>query len=254
MNPADRQTEIISIIKERSSVTVKELAGMLQISKETVRRDLSRLAGAGKILKFHGGASLSKMTEEGSFQERMSENSAAKILIASKAARLIKPGETVFIDTGSTTLYFTEKISETPHLTVITNSAPIARIIDLSPSQSKAFLLGGEFNGDNQQTFGSLAVSQIRSFRAHHVVLTVTAIDLRTGIMDFCIEEAQLARAMIEQAESVTILVDSSKFGRIAAFEVCGFDLITNLVCDKEPPAEIKNALENNSVNLIYPT
>ncbi|MEN8143296.1 MAG: DeoR/GlpR family DNA-binding transcription regulator, partial [Thermodesulfobacteriota bacterium] len=177
------------------------------------------------------------------FRDRMGDNPAAKAAVAAEAVKLIKAGETLLIDTGSTTLYFAEKLTEVPNLTVVTNSAEIARIISLAKSKSKTFLLGGEFNADNRQTVGSMAISQIRSFRAHHAVLTVGGLDLRTGVMDFCIEEAQVARAMIEQAESVTVLVDSSKFGRIASFEVCSLNRVNHLVCDQQPPVKIKEAL-----------
>ncbi len=251
MNPTVRQAQIVNIIRERNRIAVDELAKLLQISKETVRRDLSELARIGKIQKFHGGASLPMMTGEGLLGDRISENATAKVLIADEAMKLIAPSETILIDTGSTTIYFAEKLSELSNLTVVTNSAEIARIVSLAPSQSKTFLLGGEFNGNNRQTFGSMAVSQIRSFRAHHAVLTIGALDLRTGIMDFCIEEAQVARAMIEQAESVTILADYSKFGKIASFEVCSLDRVTNLVCEQPPPEKIKTALIEAGVNIF---
>lgn len=250
MTPNERQTEIVNIIRERNSVAVDELADILKISKETVRRDLSFLAKHGKIQKFHGGASLPVITGEGPFRDRMGENTAAKVAIASEATKLIAQGQTVLIDTGSTTLYFAENLAEISGLTVVTNSAEIARVVDNGNSQSKTFLLGGEFNSDNRQTVGSITIQQIRSFRAHHAVLAVTALDSRTGVMDFCIEEAQIARAMIEQAESVTILVDSSKFGRIASFEVCSLDRITNLVCDKLPSSDIQAILADAGVTV----
>jgi len=251
MNPADRQTEIVNLIRQRNRVAVDELASLLKISKETIRRDLSELARAGKVQKFHGGASLSMMTGEGPFRYRMGDNAVAKASIAAEAVKLFVPGETLLIDTGSTTLYFAEELAKISSLTIVTNSAEIARIVSFVPSQSRTFLLGGEFNADNRQTVGSMAVSQIRSFRAHHAVLTVGALDVRTGVMDFCIEEAQVARAMIEQAEAVTVLVDSSKFGRIASFEVCSLDRITTLVCDQLPPDKIRTALTESGVTLL---
>jgi DeoR family glycerol-3-phosphate regulon repressor len=251
MNPTERQTEIVNIIRQQNRVAVEELARILKISKETIRRDLTELARIGKVQKFHGGASMPMMTGEGPFRDRMSDNAPAKASIAAEAVKLISQGETILIDTGSTTVYFAEKLTEIANLTVVTNSAEIARVISLAPLQSKTFLLGGEFNADNRQTFGSIAVSQIRSFRAHHVVLTIGALDLRTGIMDFCIEEAQVARAMIEQAESVTILADNSKIGRIASFEVCSLDRINNLVCDQPLPDEYQDALVEAGVNVF---
>ncbi len=251
MTPTARQAEIVNIIRQRERVSVDELARDLNISRETIRRDLTRLARLGKIQKFHGGASLPVIPGEGHFRERMSENVQAKVLIAAEALKLIIPGETLLIDTGSTTLYFAEQLAECSNLTVVTNSAEIARIMGTGSPQSRTFFLGGEFNGENRQTVGSMAISQIRSFRAHHAILTIGALDDRTGAMDFNIEESQIARAMIEQAESLTILADSSKFNRIASFEVCGLEQITNLVCDRPPAGKLKAALTKAGVQII---
>jgi len=251
MNPTDRQNKIVNIIRQQNRVAVDELAQLLKISKETIRRDLSELAQSGKVQKFHGGACLPAIRGEGPFSDRMGENATAKALIAIEAVKLIAAGETLLIDTGSTTLYFAERLAELSRLTVVTNSAEIAHVVSSGSLQSKTFLLGGEFSADNRQTVGSMAVSQIRSFRAHHAILTVGGIDLRTGVMDFCIEEAQIARAMIEQAESVTVLVDSSKFGRIASFEVCSLDKLTTIVCDRLPSEKIQTTLKEADVTIV---
>ncbi len=251
MIPDVRRSEIVNIVRRQKQVTVEELAQTLHISRETIRRDLTELARIGKVQKFHGGASIPTITGEGPFRDRMSENVAAKVAIAVEAVNLISANETLFIDTGSTTLYFAEQLTSIANLTVVTNSAEIARTMSLSESQIKTFLLGGEFNGDNRQTIGSMTISHIRSFRAHHAILTISALDHKTGIMDFCINEAQIARAMIEQAESVTILADNSKFGRIASFEVCSLNQVTNLVCDRPPEGDIKTALTKAGVTVI---
>ncbi len=251
MNPVNRRDEILRIVREQKRVHVEDLAHHLHISRETIRRDLTELARTGKIRKFHGGAELPGIKGEGRFQERMAENVPAKVGIASTAVRLITPGETLFIDTGSTTLYFAEKLAETSDLTIVTNSAEIARIASTAAGATQVFLLGGEFNGDNRQTIGSMAIAQIRSFRAHHAILTIGALDDRTGIMDFNINEAQIARAMVEQAESVTVLADSSKFGRIASFKVCELDRITNLVCDKPPSAPLRHTLTEAGIMIF---
>ncbi len=251
MNPDNRRSEIVNIVRRQKQVTVEELAHALHISRETIRRDLTELARIGKVQKFHGGASIPTITGEGPFRDRMSENVAAKVAIASHAAKLVSARDTLFIDTGSTTLYFAEQLANIRNITVVTNSAEIARTISLSGSQVKTFLLGGEFNGDNRQTVGSMTISHIRSFRAHHAILAAGALDHKTGIMDFCINEAQIARAMIEQSESVTILADNSKFGRIASFEVCSFNQVTNLICNTPPEGKIKTALNKAGVNVF---
>ena len=251
MTPQVRQAKIANIIRKKKKATVNELAEILKISRETIRRDLSALAKAGKVQKFHGGAALPMTTQEGPFNERMGDNVNAKIQVASAAAKIISPGETVLIDSGSTSLYFAEKMAEIPGLTVVTNSADIARIISLSPGKSRAFLLGGEFAPDNRQTLGNFAISQVQLFRAHHAVLTISALDVHTGVMDYAIEEAQIAQAMIEQAETLTIIADHSKFDRIASFKVCALERITHLICDRPPSDKLRKALDEAHVNII---
>ncbi|MEE4254550.1 MAG: DeoR/GlpR family DNA-binding transcription regulator [Desulfuromusa sp.] len=251
MTPAARQAEIINLVRQQDHVTVNNLAKLLNTSKETIRRDLTELARTGQIQKNHGGASLPIVAGEGPFRDRMSKNAAAKIKIAEAATKLVSPGETILIDTGSTTLYFAEKLFSTANLTVVTNSTQIAQTICSEPSSSRCFLLGGEFHCDNRQTVGSLAITQLQSFRAHHAILTVGALDTRTGAMDYSIEEAQLARAMVDQAEFLTILVDSSKFNKLASFEVCSLSKITNIVCDVAPSPELQSAFLKAKINII---
>lgn len=254
MKIRQRQAKIVEIIRKKERAAVDELAAVLDISRETIRRDLTDLANSGKIRKIHGGATLPRAFGEGSFQQRMSDNAEAKTRIAAAAVELFAAGETVFVDTGSTTLYFAEKIAEVSGLTVVTNSSEIARTVSSFGAENRTFLLGGEFSPDNRQTVGTMVASQIRLFRAHHAVLTIGALDERTGAMDFNIEEAQVARAMIEQSEILTVLIDSSKFNNLASFEVCPLARIDRLVCDLAPPAVLGKALEAAGVNIVLAT
>jgi len=246
-----RQAKILEIVRNKEQATVEELAVILDISRETIRRDLSALDNSGKIHKIHGGATLPRNFSEGSFQQRMSDNTEAKARIAATASKLFSSGETLFVDTGSTTLHFAEKLSEVSGLTIVTNSTEIAGTFSSSASGNRTFLLGGEFSPDNRQTIGTMVATQIRSFRAHHAVLTIGALDGRTGAMDYNIEEAQVACAMIEQSETVTVLVDSSKFNEIASFEVCSLVKIDRIVCDTAPTESLKDALAAAEVQII---
>ncbi len=251
MKIKQRQAKIVEYVRNKERVSVEELASLLYISRETIRRDLTDLANVGKIQKIHGGATLPHGYGEGSFQQRMSENVEAKAKIAQAALNLFAEGETIFIDTGSTTLYLAEKLWEKSGLTIITNSTAISKIVSNSSEKNKVFLLGGEFNADNQQTIGTMVTAQIRSFRAHHCVLTVGALDKRSGAMDYNIEEAQIGRAMIEQAQSITVLLDSSKFNQLASFEVCSLAMIDRLICDNMPPKPLLDALNEANVKVI---
>jgi len=246
-----RQTRIVEIIRKKERVSVDELAAVLEISRETIRRDLTDLANSGKIHKVHGGATLPKFFGEGSFSQRMSKNPEAKARIAAAAVELFETGETLFVDTGSTTLYFAEKLAEVSGLTIVTNSTEIASTVSSPAAGNRTFLLGGEFSPDNRQTAGTMVTEQIKSFRAHHAVLTIGALDGRSGAMDFNIEEAQVARAMISRSQSLTILLDDSKFGQLASFEVCPLARIDRLVCNGAPPVALGEALRAAGVEII---
>ncbi len=251
MGIKNRHGKIVEIVRKNKTVSVEELASLLDISRETIRRDLSKLSNIGKVHKIHGGATLPQGFGEGPFQKRLSENTEAKVHIAKTAATLFSEDETLFVDTGSTTLYFAEALSSRAGLTIITNSTEVAMAVSRPKASNKVFLLGGEFNSDNRQTVGTIATSQIRSFRAKHAVLTIGAMDIQSGVMDFNIEEAQIARLMIEQSQSLTVLVDSSKFNHLAPFEVCGLKQIDRLICDRLPPENLMKALKLANVKVI---
>ena len=254
-----RRNRIVEIIRKSKTATVEELAAQLDISRETIRRDLTGLARTGKIHKVHGGATIPQFFGEDSFQQRMVDNAEAKMHIADKAISLFEAGETLFMNTGATTVYLAEKIAELSGLTIVTNSSQIAGIArpdnagngKSNKSGNTTFLLGGEFNTAEKKTVGPMVISQIRSFRAHHAVLTIGAMDARSGAMDFSIEASQISRAMIEQSETVTVLMDASKYNMLASFEVCPLAAIDRLVVDETPPDELGESLEAAGVEIV---
>jgi len=256
LRPAERRSRIADLVRERGRVSVEDLAGEIDISRETIRRDLNALSARGLVRKFHGGAARISGDIEGSFRQRMGENVPAKLAIARRAASLFAPGEGLFIDTGSTTLYFAEALvqsagPQSAGLTVITNSSAIARTLSPPGSPHRVVLIGGDYHHDNQETVGVMAVSQIRGFRTRHAILTIGAIAETGAVMDFSIEEAEVARAMAAQSEEVTILADLSKLARTALCEVCRLDEVRRLVCDRPPPTSVAQAIQAAGVELI---
>ncbi|HEY9536006.1 MAG TPA: DeoR/GlpR family DNA-binding transcription regulator [Kiloniellaceae bacterium] len=241
--PRLRQAQIAEAVRRQGRVSVEQLAARFKTSHETIRRDLAVLAEAGAVLKVHGGARLPGRQEEGPFRERLASNAVAKRLIAEKVAGLISPGATLFIDTGSTTLMCAEEIGKIAGLTVITNSTRIAAVLAERGNRTTVFLLGGRFDGDNGETVGPTAIAEIGGFHADHALITVGALDAGAGATDFNFEEAQIARAMIDNAASVIVAADASKFERRAAFAVCPLERITALLTDRRPEGTLAAAL-----------
>jgi DeoR family glycerol-3-phosphate regulon repressor len=248
LKPRDRRAKIAELIDQQGQAGVDDLAETFDVSAETIRRDLSDLAEEGRVQKIHGGAKKMRFDAEGSFQQRMSENASAKALIGQKLAGLVRPGQTLFLDTGSTTLAAVDGLAMIDDLTVVTNSMRIAREMG---DRADIHLLGGSYRADNAQTVGPQTINHIGTFIADHAILTVGALDATFGAADYNIEEAQIARAMIAQARQITILADSSKFTRTAPFVVCGLDRLDTLITDGTPPPALAQALASAGVTVL---
>lgn len=250
MRPRERQGRILEIVGRDGEASVESLAETFVVSHETIRRDLEVLASTGALHKVRGGARRIKLMTEGSFRERMFDQAPAKAEIGRKLAMVVDDGDTLFMDTGTTTLACAEALGAFRDLTIITNSLRIAQRLGEQDAGHRLFLLGGAYAADNSETVGPLAIEQIERFQADHAVLTVAAVDAEAGAMDADLDEAHVARAMIEHARNTIILAHAEKFGRRAAFRVCRLDEIGVLVSETKPVGALETALTAAGVEL----
>lgn len=255
MRPSERREKVLELLRdsENGRLAVEDLAQALRASPETIRRDLTQLSSANLISKFHGGAALRQPSGEGPFRTRMSESLRQKRAIARAAAGLFRPGDTLLVDTGSTTIVFAEELSRQIGLTVITNSVLIAQTVTRGKNGNRAFLIGGEYSDEAMVNLGALAVLQVAQFHAIHAVITVGAIEV-DGAMDYTLEEAEIAQAMIRQARRLTIIADSSKLEKAGLFQVCGLDVIDRIVTDARPKGPLADALDAAQVEVLIAT
>jgi len=247
----DRQRQILELVRQRGFVSIDELAGHFAVTPQTVRRDINDLCGQDLLRRYHGGAGLPSSVENVAYQTRQVLQHAQKRRIAALAASLFRKNDTLMIDTGTTTLMLSAALAAAPKLTVITNSFGVARELGTATAQHKVYVVGGEFRPATEQTLGSACLEQISRYRADHAILSCGALDPGGGIMDFDLEDAMCARAMIDQAESVTLIVDSSKFDRVAMAKVCDLDMIDRLVTDTPPPPPLQELVRKNGVELL---
>lgn len=250
MRPGVRQAEICELLTRREEVSVENLAQKFDTSLETIRRDLTVLADKGKIRKFHGGARRILPQGEGEFGIRLRRNGLAKRLIAEKAVKLVLPHQTIFMDTGSTTLICAEEIARIKNLTIITNSTHIAAVFAKGAGGADIYLLGGAYRDGNAQTIGPTAIDQIDHYRADHAFITVGAIDERS-FMDYSNHEAQIATAMIKVSSETTILADHTKFNRTASFRVCDLDQVARIVSDRVLDPQMHKACQNAGLEVL---
>lgn len=231
MTPIARRDAILRLVQAGQKLEVERLAADLATSRETIRRDLAALDRLGLLRRVHGGATVAPQAgEEGPFALRMRQHVTAKRALARHVAEGLVPGDSLFLDTGSTTLFLAEEIGKRKGLIVITNSSEIAARCEKGEG-NRVLLIGGEYRGAGRETLGPMAVAQIGQLRAARTILTVAAVTLR-GVYDVDPQEAEVARAMIAQADDVTVLADASKMGRTGVFEVCPLAKVSRIVTD----------------------
>jgi len=253
MKPTERHAAILKLVRDSGKVTVDFLADHLGTSRETIRRDLTELSVRGQLRKYHGGAERLDRATEGEFRARLHEQADEKRAIGRLAASLFDRDDTLFVDTGTTTLAFAEELALRPSMTVVTNSLAITQIMARSPERHRVFLIGGEFLEEAAENVGPLAVEQIAQFTTRGAVITVGAIDV-SGAMDYELREAEIARAMIAQARRVTVIADESKLNRTALFRVCQLNQIHRLVVSAYPESHLADALTAAGVEILVAT
>ncbi|KAE8235305.1 hypothetical protein A4X03_0g9828, partial [Tilletia caries] len=197
MPPSKRQREILRVLEHEGSVAISTLARKLEVSLETIRRDLKPLADSGSLVKMHGSVSLASMVGEAPFERRMRENSDAKRAIAAAVAATIRDGDSIMLDTGTTTSFLARELLGHRRLTVVTNSSDIARTL-ATLNDNKVYMAGGELRSDNGAAFGSTAIDFINRFSVTHAIISTGAVNAQ-GMMDYDLEEAEFARTVIQR-------------------------------------------------------
>lgn len=208
----ERQQDLMRLLQIHKSMTVKELCNALYASPATVRRDLAALEQAGLLQRSFGGAVLCEVfPDQRPFSVRAGEQIAQKKRIAAKAAALIHPGETVFLDASTTTHYLVPHLGQIPDLTVITNSPHTC--VALAEQGVRSFCTGGELLTGSLALVGSDAEAFVRGIRAHVCVFSARGV-CDGEITDSSKAERDMKIAMLKQAERSVFLCDSSKAGK----------------------------------------
>ncbi|RWC48371.1 DeoR/GlpR family DNA-binding transcription regulator [Mesorhizobium sp.] len=249
MAQSKRHGEILRLVQEEGTVTIASLADRLGVSLETVRRDVKPLTGDGSVLKMHGAIGLPSMIGEAPFERRMRENADAKRVIARMVAATIRDGESIMLDTGTTTSFLARELLGHRRLTVVTNSSDIARTL-ATINGNKVYMAGGELRSDSGAAFGASAIDFVSRFSVSHAIISTGAIDAVMGVMDYDLEEAEFARMVLSRGQRSLVITDHSKFGRLGLVQVCGFDSFSELATDRSPPHDITATLAQAGARL----
>jgi len=214
MNTEDRRRKIIELLEQKGSVLVEELAAEFGVSQVTVRKDLGELEERGLLHRTHGGATFAhKSLFNPSFREKLHLRQSEKLSIAHVAIEYIEEGDTLILDAGTTTLMLARLMKHRfRSLYIITNSVPIA--LELSETRWDLLLLGGQVRHHSMALIGPATVRALEVYHADKAFMSATGVSIIKGYTTPNPYEAETKRAMIEAADAVYALVDSSKLGQ----------------------------------------
>lgn len=248
---SQRGAEIMELVaRAGGSMRIQSIAEALDVSEETVRRNVRRLSEEGLVHKVHGGVMLQHGSNELSFTQRMAENPAPKQRIAAHVAALIGNGSSLFLDIGSTTAYIAEALRGHQELLVVTNSVAAAHSL-AARNNNRVFMPGGELRSHDGGIFGAQVLEFVSQFRTDFTVLSAAAINAPTGFMLFDMDEAVYSRAIMAKSKTRILAADSTKFGRAAPIAIGAPSTVDLLITNAPPPDDIRKAARTWGTEIV---
>lgn len=228
----ERRAEILAWAREDGSVRVRELAEAFEVSEVTIRQDLERLETEGHVERTHGGAFLKSVTQQvRAMALQHQANMEAKQAIGRAAAALVRDGETIILDSGSTTTEVAANLLDRQALTVITNGLNIALLLGAQPSIA-VHMPGGHFKAPTLSVSGERSVDYFDGMFVQRLFLATAAVSLEAGLTFPALGDIPVKRAMIESAEQVCLVADSSKIGKRSFSALGPVSMIHSLITD----------------------
>ncbi|WP_028921763.1 DeoR/GlpR family DNA-binding transcription regulator [Pseudonocardia acaciae] len=245
MLPAERHSRILDLLRSMRTVSTDDLVQRLDVSPETIRRDLAELERRGELRRVHGGAVEAKAAtgEEASFGERLVTRTEAKVVIGRLAAGLVSPGQTVIIDVGTTALEVARALPADFHGTVATCSLLAATELVGRPGLT-VLVSGGRLRGGDLALSNAHAVGFFADLHADVAFLGSGGLDAAHGLTDYHLDEVATRRTILANSQRAFVLADAAKHGRVAPHRVCGLDALAGLITDGPPDDELARALE----------
>jgi len=226
----DRRGRILLFIKERGTASISEMAAQFAVSEMTVRRVLHKLADSGLVIRTPGGAMVAPPgSMERSFLDRSARMAGAKDAIGREAAKLVRDGDTVVLDSGTTTRYVARHIASKRKVTVVTPS--LAALEELAGSASvQVRLTGGIYRHSSHDLSGNSVVDVLGGVYADRVFFGAAALSFHKGVMNF---DAEMSSVFLRAGRERVLVIDSSKIGTEAAYRLCAVEKCDMVITDK---------------------
>ena len=243
----ERLDFILKKLKSNPSVKLGELSEALEVSEDTIRRDIESLAKNGLLTKVRGGA-IPHSPNVHSFKERVHVSENEKLIIAQKALQLIKPGSTILLD-GGTTTYALAGLLDIP-LTVITNNIPVAALL-AGRKNMEVIITGGRILPDSLVAAGTYAIRLLEQSHVDICFVGVCSLHHKIGVSSIDYFECEMKRAMIGCADKIVALTGHDKIGTAETYKICAIDMLDTIVTEIDPGDEIFEAYRERNIQIL---
>ncbi|QDK80599.1 DeoR/GlpR transcriptional regulator [Spirosoma sp. KCTC 42546] len=251
MLPNQRRDKILELLKEDGSAKVVDLARIFKVTEVTIRQDLEKLEKDGLVTKEHGGAYLKNVEDQvRTVSLGNQENIDKKELIAAKCLEYIESGDSIILDSGSTTTEIAKKLRGYKNLTVITNALNIALILGAEPG-IELIVTGGEFKPPTLSLTGQKAADFFKGINVQKLFLATAGISLKAGLTYPSLSDLVVKKAMIDAADTTYLVADSTKMGKSAFASLGALSLIDYIITDAGIEEKHKQVFHDNEIELI---
>jgi DeoR family fructose operon transcriptional repressor len=250
----ERKAEIATILERAGRVDVASLSERFGVCRETIRRDLRELQASGTIRRTHGGAVLEAAAPRAEFPVAVREiqRQEEKNRICRRAARMMRDGDTVFMDNSSTTLYLLRHVPRDIRVCIVTNSLKLLlEAVRVGNPNLQLICLGGELMQGNMSFSGAIPQRVAAEYYPSKAFMSCTSINRQQGLADASAAEVDTKRLMIERSQSVVILADYTKFSRMGQVLLADFNAIDFIVTDEKTDIASLEYLKEYSIQLV---
>jgi DeoR family transcriptional regulator, glycerol-3-phosphate regulon repressor len=251
MTPTPRQSGIIQAASVDGHQTIEALAERFNVTHQTIRRDVNRLANAGLIARFHGGVRLLESTTENiAYRQRQAIAAGAKQRIARAIAARVPNGCSLIMNIGTTIEAVAHELLRHNDLRVITNNLNVAALLSGNPN-CEVIVAGGVVRTNDQAIMGEATIDFIRQFKVDIGLIGISGIEPDGTLRDYDYREVRVARTIIDQSRQVWLAADHTKFSRAAMVELATLEEIDMVFTDQDPPSALSDLMAQHDVTCV---
>ena len=243
-----RILDIKNYLERRGSASIVELCDEFAVSKNTIRRDINELASMGVLTKVYGGVILRNEKEVIPHDNRSSQEVKEKSYIGELASEFLKEGETIYLDSGTTTAYLIKYIRPNMDITIISNSVTVCLEAQKYPHLN-LISPGGLYYYKTNSYVGLSTISGLNEFRINSAFMAASGISLEYGAANNSFHEAEIKKTILNKAKKIVLMIDHTKFDKPAAMSYAPLTSISTIITDRKPSSKYTDYLSKNIIN-----